>query len=142
MAKELILGGTATATLVGAWELRAGSHGTTEWLDGAADVSYPGGGPGTFGAVNGSDGANGYDPAPKMALITFTGGADDETIILSGGISSILTVFIQENDAAPVNDAHASNNMALDISRSGLTLTLHIKGGAADVVGDIMVMYN
>ena len=141
MAQELSLAGTATATLVGAWELRAGSHSTTEWQDGAADVSYPGGGPGTFNASN-SDGANGYDPAPKMALITFTGGADNETIILSGGISSILTVFIQENDATPVNDAHASNNMALDISRSGLTLTLHIKGGAADVVGDIMVMYN
>ena len=139
--QELSLAGTATATLVGAWELRAGSQSTTEWLDGAADVAYPGGGPGTFNASN-SDGANGYDPAPKMALITFTGGADNETIILSGGISSILTVFIQENDATPVNDAHASNNMALDISRSGLTLTLHIKGGASDVVGDIMVMYN
>ena len=141
MAEELTLSGTATAPLVGAWELRAGSHDTTEYLDGAGDVSYPGGGPGTFSAVN-SDGANGYDPAPKMALITFTGGADNETIILSGGISSILTVFIQENDATPVNDAHASNNLALDISRSGLTLTLHVVGGATDVVGDIMVMYN
>ena len=141
MAEELVLSGTATATLVGAWELRAGSHDTTEYLDGAADVTYPGGGPGTFQASN-SDGANGYDPAPKMALITFTGGADNETIILSGGISSILAVFIQENDSTPVNDAHASNNMALDISRSGLTLTLHVVGGASDVVGDIMVMYN
>ena len=141
MAEELVLSGSATATLVGAWELRAGSHDTTEYLDGASDTTYPGGGPGTFSAVN-SDGANGYDPAPKMALITFTGGADNETIILSGGISSILTVFIQENDATPVNDAHASNNMALDISRSGLTLTLHVVGGATDVVGDIMVMYN
>ena len=141
MAEELTLSGTATATLVGAWELRAGSHDTTEYLDGAADTTYPGGGPGTFSAVN-SDGANGYDPAPKMALITFTGGADNETIILSGGISSILTVFIQENDATPVNDAHASNNMALDISRSGLTLTLHVVGGASDLVGDIMVLYN
>jgi hypothetical protein len=141
MATELTIGGTATATLVGNWELRAGSSDTSEWLDGAADVSYPGGGPGTFNASN-SDGANGYTPAPKMALISFTGGADDETVILSGGITSILAAFIQENDAAPVNDAHASNNMALDISRSGLTLTIHIKGGATDVVGDIMVMYN
>ena len=142
MAETLVVAGSSTtATLVGAWELRAGSHDTTEYLDGAADTTYPGGGPGTFSAVN-SDGANGYDPAPKMALITFTGGADNETIILSGGISSILTVFIQENDATPVNDAHASNNMALDISRSGLTLTLHVVGGATDVVGDIMVMYN
>ena len=53
-----------------------------------------------------------------------------------------MTVFIQETDATPVNDAHASYIMALDISRSGLTLTLHVVGGATDVVGDIMVMYN
>tara|TARA_Y100001938_G_C8034100_1_gene402346 strand:- start:703 stop:1128 length:426 start_codon:yes stop_codon:yes gene_type:complete len=141
MAEQLVLAGTATATLVGAWELRAGSQDTTEYLDGAADVTYPGGGPGTFNASN-SDGANGYDPAPKMAIIRITGGADNETVILSGGISSILCAFIQENDSAPVNDAHASNNMALDISRSGLTLTIHVVGGASDVKADILVMYN
>ena len=77
-----------------------------------------------------------------MALITFTGGADGETIILGGGITSIYTVFIQENDATPVAAGHASNNMGLDISRSGTTLTLQITGGASDVVGDIMVMYS
>ena len=142
MAEQLVVAGSSTtATLVGAWELRAGSHDTTEYLDGAADVTYPGGGPGTFQASN-SDGANGYDPAPKMAILSVTGIADDETIILSGGISSILCAFIQENDAAPVNDAHASNNMALDISRSGLTLTLHVVGGASDVIADVLVMYN
>ena len=141
MAAELTVSGTAAATLVGAWELRAGSHDTTEWLDGyGAAGDYPGKLDG-FKASN-ADGNNGYDPAPKMALITFTGGADGETIILGGGISSILTVFIQENDATPVAAAHASNNMALDVSRSGTTLTLQITGGASDVVGDIMVMYN
>ena len=139
--KELTIGGTATATLLGAWELRAGSQDTTEWLDGAADTTYPGGGPGTFSAVN-SDGANGYDPAPKMALISLTGVADNETVILGGGISSIYSVFIQENDATPVNDAHVSNNMALDVSRSGTTLTLHVVGGASDIVADLMVMYS
>ena len=44
MAEQLTVtaaGGSMTATLVGAWELRAGSHDTTEYLDGAADVSYP-----------------------------------------------------------------------------------------------------
>ena len=47
MANELTAtaGGSATVTVLGAWELRAGSHDTTEWLDGAADVAYPGGGP-------------------------------------------------------------------------------------------------
>jgi len=139
--KELTIGGTATATLLGAWELRAGSQDTTEWLDGAADTTYPGGGPGTFSAVN-SDGANGYDPAPKMALISLTGVADNETVILGGGISSIYSVFIQENDATPVNDAHSSNNMALDVSRSGTTLTLHVVGGASDIIADLMVMYS
>jgi|TARA_R100000084_G_C4636849_1_gene141441 hypothetical protein len=139
--KELTIGGTATATLLGAWELRAGSQDTTEWLDGAADTTYPGGGPGTFSAVN-SDGANGYDPAPKMALISLTGVADNETVILGGGISSIYSVFIQENDATPVNDAHASNNMALDVSRSGTTITLHVVGGASDIIADLMVMYS
>ena len=126
---------------MGAWELRAGAQDTTEWLDGAADTTYPGGGPGTFSAVN-SDGANGYDPAPKMALISLTGVADNETVILGGGISSIYSVFIQENDATPVNDAHASNNMALDVSRSGTTLTLHVVGGASDIIADLMVMYS
>tara|TARA_R100001460_G_scaffold1237_1_gene4748 strand:- start:739 stop:1161 length:423 start_codon:yes stop_codon:yes gene_type:complete len=139
--EELTLSGTATATLVGAWELRAGSQSTTEWQDGAADTSYPGGGPGTFSAVN-SDGANGYDPAPKMALISLTGVADNETVILGGGISSIYAAFIQENDATPVNDAHGSNNMALDISRSGTTVTLHVVGGAADIIADLMVLYS
>ncbi len=138
MAEQLVLGGTATTTLVGAWELRAGSHDTTDYL--ARGGTYPGN-IDSFNALQ-TDATNGYAPAPKMALISFTGGADDETVILSGGITSILAAFIQENDAAPVNDAHASNNMALDISRSGLTLTIHIKGGAADVIGDIMVMYN
>lgn len=48
--EEITLTGTAAgnATLVAAFELRAGSQGTTEWQDGAADVSYPGGGPGTL----------------------------------------------------------------------------------------------
>ena len=63
MAEELTAtaaGGSLTAAVTGAWELRAGSQDTTEYLDGAGDVTYPGGGVGTFAAVN-SDGANGYD---------------------------------------------------------------------------------
>jgi hypothetical protein len=141
MATELTLTGTATATVTGNWELSAGSQDTGEWLDGAADVSYPGGGPGTFRAEN-SDGATGYDPAPKMAILNFTGGADAETIILAGGISNILMVTVQENDATPVFEGHASNNMGLAVSWAALTLTLQIKGGAADITGDIMVLYN
>jgi hypothetical protein len=131
MADTLTLGGTATAALVGAWELRAGSHNTTEWLDGAADTSYPGGGPGTFSAVN-SDGANGYDPAPKLALINVTGGADGETIILSGGASAILSVTATPAEATPV---------LTGCIFSGLTATLQYASGSANVT-TVMILYN
>ena len=131
MAAGLTLAGTATATLVGAWELRAGSQDTTEWLDGAADVSYPGGGPGTFGASN-SDGANGYAPAPKMALISITGGADGETIILSGGITSILGAFTTDTGTAAVS---------VGASVSSLTITLQYLSGSANTTS-VLVMYN
>ena len=146
MAAELTLTDSSniSSTLVGAWELRAGSHDTTEWLDGAADVGYPGGGPGTFQASN-SDGANGYDPAPKMALINFTTGRDDETITLAGGISTVLGVWFSETDSTPLGDAHASNNHQANVSYSGKVLTLHVTGSAGSyqaVQGNIMVMYN
>ena len=131
MAEELTLGGTATATLVGSWELRAGSQDTQEWLDGAADVSYPGGGPGTFQASN-SDGANGYDPAPKMALINVTGGADGETIILSGGASAILSVRCTDAGTAAV---------AVGASFTGLTANLQYLSGSSNVT-TVMIMYN
>jgi len=123
--------GTATATLVGAWELRAGSHSTTEWPDGAADVASPGGGPGTVNASN-SDGANGYDPAPKMALISVTGGADGETIILSGGITSILGAFTTDTGTAAVS---------VGASVSSLTITLQYLSGSANT-SSVLVMYN
>ena len=131
MAEELTLSGTATATLVGAWELRAGSHDTTEYLDGAGDVTYPGGGVGTFAAVN-SDGANGYDPAPKMALINVTGGADGETIILGGGASAILSVMATDAGTAAV---------AVGASFTGLTATLQYLSGSANVT-TVMILYN
>ncbi len=130
MADTLTLGGTATATLVGAWELRAGSQSTTEWLDGAADVAYPGN-LGGFVATN-SDGANGYDPAPKMALINVTGGADGETIILSGGASAILSVMATDGGIAAV---------AVGASFTGLTATLQYLSGSANVT-TVMVLYN
>ncbi len=132
MAAELTLGGTATATLVGAWELRAGSHDTTEWQDGAADVSYPGGGPGTFQASNVVDGATGYDPAPKMALINVTGGEDGETIILSGGASAILSVMATDAGTAAV---------AVGASFTALTATLQYLSGSSNVT-TVMILYN
>ena len=131
MAAELTLTGTATTALVGAWELRAGSHDTTEWLDGAADTTYPGGGPGTFSAVN-TDGANGYDSAPKLALINVTGGADGETIILAGGATAILSVMATDAGTAAV---------AVGASFTGLTATLQYLSGSANVT-TVMILYN
>ena len=129
MAEELTLGGTATATLVGSWELRAGSQDTTEWLDGAADVSYPGGGTGTFRAEN-SDGANGYDPAPKMALLEVTTASNTAAVTLAGGISSVLMVMSSQQDGTA-----AANKVAF----SGLVVTVT---GATAQKHNVLVMYN
>jgi hypothetical protein len=134
MAAELIIGGTATATLVGAWELRAGSHDTTEYL--ARGGTYPGN-IDSFAPLNGDDStsgdaANGYDPAPKMALLNVTGGADGETIILSGGATSILSVMATDAGTAAV---------AVGASFTGLTATLQYLSGSANVT-TVMILYN
>jgi len=131
--EEITLTGTAAgnATLVAAFELRAGSQGTTEWQDGAADVSYPGGGPGTFGASN-SDGANGYDPAPKMAIITLGSTTDGQTIILNGGATSILG-FV-------VSGGTANNGQTIGGNHSGLTITLETTGTVTS--GQLIVFFN
>ena len=124
-------GGSMTATLVGAWELRAGSHDTTEWLDGAADTTYPGGGPGTFSAVN-SDGATGYDPAPKMAIVTLATVADSNTVTLSGGASAILGAFVSNGDTDVAQGVGANH--------SGLVVTLETDGAVA--AAQLLVFYN
>ena len=123
--------GSMTATLVGAWELRAGSHDTEEWLDGAADTTYPGGGPGTFSAVN-SDGATGYDPAPKMAIITLGTVADSNTVTLSGGASAVLGAFVSNGDANVAQGVGANH--------SGLVVTLETDGAVS--AAQLLVFYN
>tara|TARA_R100000697_G_scaffold82884_1_gene94764 strand:- start:365 stop:760 length:396 start_codon:yes stop_codon:yes gene_type:complete len=131
MATELTAtaAGSASVTLLGAWELRAGTMDTTEYLDGAADVSYPGGGPGTFNASN-SDGANGYDPAPKMALLEVTTASGTAAVTLAGGISSVLMVMSSQNDGTA-----AANKVAF----SGLVVTVT---GATAQKHNVLVMYN
>ena len=131
MATELTVeaAGSAAVTLLGAWELRAGSMDTTEYLDGAADVSYPGGGPGTFQASN-SDGANGYDPAPKMALLEVTTASGTAAVTLGGGISSVLMVMSSQQDGTA-----AANKVAF----SGLVVTVT---GATAQKHNVLVMYN
>lgn len=131
MATELTAtaAGSAAVTIVGAWELRAGSHDTEEWLDGAKDVGYPGGGPDTFSASN-TDGATGYDPAPKMALLEVTTASGTAAVTLAGGISSVLMVMSSQNDGTA-----AANKVA----SSGLVVTVT---GATAQKHNVLVMYN
>lgn len=134
MAGNLVITGTASgnATLVGSWELRAGSHDTTEWLDGAADVSYPGGGPGTFHPSN-SDGATGYDPAPKMALITLGSTTNGQTIILDeDGVDVTLLLAL-------VSGGTAANGQTIGATIATNTVTLPTTGTVT--TGQLMVLY-
>ena len=131
MATELTAtaAGSAAVTLLGAWELRAGTMDTTEYLDGAADVSYPGGGPGTFNASN-SDGANGYDPAPKMALLEVTTASGSAAVTLAGGISSVLMVMSSQQDGTAAANKVAFNGLVVTVT--GATAQKH----------NVLVMYN
>lgn len=122
MAEELTVSGTAVPTLVGAWELRAGSHDTTEYL--SRGGTYPGN-IDAFNALQ-SDAANGYDPAPKMALITTTG---QGTVVLAGGVSSILLVGGTQAGGTAT---------ATKFTTSSLTIT--IAGAAAAY--NLLVLYN
>tara|TARA_R110002051_G_scaffold13881_1_gene45758 strand:+ start:12427 stop:12825 length:399 start_codon:yes stop_codon:yes gene_type:complete len=132
MADTLIVtGSNTTATLVGAWELRAGSHDTTEWLDGASDTTYPGGGPDTFKASN-TSGANGYDAGPKMALITLGSTTNGATVTLSGGATSVLT--------AVATGGTSANAVTLGATILGLVVTLPTTGTVTS--GQLIVFYN
>ena len=135
MAEQLILGGTATTTLVGAWELRAGSHDTTDYL--ARGSTYPGN-LDAFKPLNGDDttsgdATNGYQPAPKMALINCVGGSSNCQFTLGGGISSILSIFVTSGEASP-------GTAVLGTTESGLQIT--VTGLANTKVADLMVLYN
>ncbi len=139
MAAELIVTTAAAAnganTLVGAWELRAGSHDTTEYL--ARGGTYPGN-INSFAPLNGDDtasgdAANGYDPAPKMALINCVGGSSNCQFTLGGGITSILSIFVTSGEASP-------GTAVLGTTESGLQVT--VTGLANTKVADLMVLYN
>ena len=147
MATQLTITPTTNAAtngtwaITGNWELRAGSQDTAEWLDGAADVGYPGGGPGTFQAHNeaadgsGTAPANGYDPAPKMALVALTGGSSGVggqiATLSGGGATTILSVMVTGNSATEV--VHSA-------TWSGLALTVH--GLADTLLAHVMILYN
>ena len=146
MARELkIKTDTAgTTVVVGNWELRASSQDTTEYLDGAADTTYPGGGPGTFSAVN-SDGANGYDPAPKLALLQMTSASGGNSVIAvtegggnGEGMSSILSVSVSQRSGTA---STSMPTLSHAISSGEATLTLTSVGVNNVGVYDVMVLY-
>jgi len=130
MATELTLTGTASAnaTLIGAWELRAGSHDTEEWL--ARGSTYPGNLDG-FGPIQ-DDVATGYDPAPKMALITLGSTTNGQTIILGGGATSILMAIVSGGTSA--------NAQTIGATINALTVTLPTTGTVT--TGQLVVFYN
>ena len=143
MATELTIktNTAGTTTVVGNWELRAGSSDTSEWLDGAADVSYPGGGPGTFNASN-SDGANGYDPAPKMALLQMTSASGGNSVIAvttGGDMSAVLSVSVSQKSGTA---STAVPTLLHAVSGGEATLTLTTVGVSDVGVYDVMVLYN
>ncbi len=136
MAAELTITGTAAgnATIVGAWELRAGSQDTTEYL--ARGGTYPGN-IDAFAPLNGDDStsgdaANGYDPAPKMALITLGSTTNGQTIILGGGATSVLTAIVSAGTGAMAQSIGATI--------SGVTITLPTTGTVTS--GQLVVFYN
>ena len=139
-----------TTVIKGAWELRAGSHSTEEWLDGAADVSYPGGGPDTFKASN-SSGANGYDAGPKMALLTMTTGSGGNSVIAvleGGGIEGFYTALATQvsGTKSTTEVTVAATSIAADSDtpadgKKEMTLTLTSTGVSDVGVFNVMVMY-
>jgi len=145
MARNLVITGTASgnATLVGSWELRAGSHDTTEWLGGQgaayvhsdtadATTGYPGSLT-PFGASNTGGAAQGYDPAPKMALITLGSTTNGQTIILDeDGVD--VTVLL-----ALVSGGTAANAQTIGATYATNTVTLPTTGTVT--TGQLMVLY-
>ena len=131
MAEQLTAtaaGGSLTATVTGAWELRAGSHDTTDYL--ARGGTYPGN-IDSFNALQ-TDATNGYTPAPKMAIITCANIADSNTVELGGGISAITGAFL--------TTFTANNGQTAGLSFSGKTVTFEATGAVTS--GQLLVFYS
>tara|TARA_R100000656_G_scaffold16560_1_gene15709 strand:- start:3327 stop:3800 length:474 start_codon:yes stop_codon:yes gene_type:complete len=145
-----------TTTVAGCWELRAGSHSTEEWLGGQgaayvhsdtadATTGYPGSLT-PFGASNTGGAAQGYDPAPKLALLTMTSASGGNSVIAvtegggkGEGATSVLSVSVSQRSGT----ASTSVPTLLTAVASGeITLTLTTVGVGNVGVYDIMVLYN
>ena len=136
---------TGTMAILGNFELRAGSQGTEEHLG----PNYPGA-LDAFAARQ-TDTANGYDPAPKMALLRVTLAGNASNHVLTGtGINSILFTAISQRGTKTANDVLDSLSIltgtvgAADANtgKRDVQIELFSEGGAADASVDVMVMYN
>ena len=135
---------TGTMTILGNWELRAGSQGTEEWLG----TSYP-------GSLDGfkpqqSDLAQGYAPAPKMALLRVTLASNASNHVLSGtGMNSILFTAISQRGTKTAGDVLDSLSILTgtvgaanaDTGKRDVQIALFSEGGAAAASVAVMVMY-
>ena len=135
-----------TTTIIGNWELRAGSHDTGEWQTGASDVTYPGGGPGTFRAEN-SDGTTGYDPAPKMALLSMVQASNSVIAVLEGGdITAVHALFGQQaSGTGGTSDVVLSASAIADSDSDDInevTITGTSVGGTATATLQVMMLYS
>jgi len=131
MAGNLVITGTAAgnATLVGAWELRAGSMDTTEHL--SRGSTYPGNIE-AFKPLQ-TDAANGYDPAPKMALITLGSTTNGQTIVLDEDGEDVTILL------AMVSGGTAGNAQTIGATIATNTVTLPTTGTVTS--GQLMVIY-
>jgi hypothetical protein len=143
---EVKTSATGTMVIEGNWELRASSQGTEEWLG----TSYPGSLDG-FKPQNTTDLANGYDPAPKMALlkITLDGRASDHTI--SGtALNNVLACTYSQVGTKTVADQADSVSALLgavgaadaDTGKRDMKIELATDGGLAAGVWNVMLLYN
>jgi len=141
-----------TTTITGVWELRAGSQDTTEWQggQGAAYVEGTSGYPGSltpFGASNTGGAANGYDPAPKMALLSCTTATNSCIVVLEGAnIAGHYASFVTQvsgtaSTSVPTIVASSIAGDADEDNITELTLTLTTVGVGAGVF-NVMVMFN
>ena len=134
---------TGTTIVLGAWELRAGSMDTTEHL--SRGSTYPGNIE-AFKPLQ-TDAANGYDPAPKMALLQMTQAGNAAVAVLEGGdINGVYALFgTQTTGTAGTSDLTlAASQIAADADSDGLkevTITAGSTGGTATAVLQVMMLY-
>ena len=133
---------TGTTIVLGAWELRAGSMDTTEHL--SRGSTYPGNIE-AFKPLQ-TDAANGYDPAPKMALLQMTQAGNAAVAVLEGGhVTGVYALFVtQTTGTAGTSDLTLSASAPADSDSDGLkevTITAGSTGGTATAVLQVMMLY-